>query len=288
MGNEIIYALCFYAAAAVAVASAFMVVWHKNPVINALFLVVCFFAVAVVYVLLQAHFVAAIQVLLYAGAVLVLFLMIIMLMDLSEKDLGGARPTLGKAVGLAAMFGVVLMLVTVVSSLRVKAEKVATREEVAAFLISQGAHPSEFTVKVPGRPLTDLEVVLVAKSLLTTFQDSEARSWVVLPKDFATLPEYKREELRKKLLGGLEGAKKLTDLEVPMGFSEYRAEDLRDFLAAVGRGRIRQFEEYGTTAAVGRLLFGKYILPFEAASILLLGAIIGVLVLSRRGLKGDR
>ena len=68
----------------------------------------------------------------------------------------------------------------------------------------------------------------------------------------------------------------------PPGLPSSRPKDLTLFIVTAVEGRLKQYEEFGTTAAVGRELFSRYALPFEAASILLLGAIIGVLVLARK------
>ena len=82
--------LVFLLLAAVALSSAVLMVTRRNLVHSALYLIVTFFAVAAVYVVLQAEFIAAVQVLVYAGGIMVLFLFVIMLVDL-PRDLGGAR-----------------------------------------------------------------------------------------------------------------------------------------------------------------------------------------------------
>ncbi len=63
-----------------------MVVLNRNPVASALSLVVSFLALAALYVSLDAYFIGVIQILVYAGAVMVLFLFIIMLMDLKAES----------------------------------------------------------------------------------------------------------------------------------------------------------------------------------------------------------
>jgi len=77
----------FYILAAVAVISAAGVVSARNPIYSALFLVVTLFALAVLFVLLKAEFLAIIQILTYAGAILVLFVFIIMLLNLKPDEL---------------------------------------------------------------------------------------------------------------------------------------------------------------------------------------------------------
>lgn len=78
----------FYAVALGAVATALGVVFAKTPMSSVVFLLGSFFCLAVVYLLAGFQFMAAIQLLVYAGAIMVLFLFVIMLLDL-----GGARST---------------------------------------------------------------------------------------------------------------------------------------------------------------------------------------------------
>ncbi|MEM9159436.1 MAG: NADH-quinone oxidoreductase subunit J [Verrucomicrobiota bacterium] len=68
----------------IALVSAVLVVVNKNPVNAAMFLIVSFLGLASLFVMLEAYFLAVIQVLVYAGAVVVLFLFIIMLLDVKE------------------------------------------------------------------------------------------------------------------------------------------------------------------------------------------------------------
>ena len=79
----------FYLFAVLTLVSGFLVVanpWSRNPVTSALFLVTTMVSVAGLFVLLHAFFLAAVQVLVYAGAVVVLFLFVIMMLDLQEEQ----------------------------------------------------------------------------------------------------------------------------------------------------------------------------------------------------------
>jgi NADH-quinone oxidoreductase subunit J len=84
--------LLFFVFAAIAVVFALVVVLHRNPVVGALSLVASFFALAVIYVLLEAPFLAALQVIVYAGAIMVLFLFVIMLLNLQHVAEPPTRP----------------------------------------------------------------------------------------------------------------------------------------------------------------------------------------------------
>ncbi|NUN14849.1 MAG: NADH-quinone oxidoreductase subunit J [Myxococcales bacterium] len=83
----------------------------RNPVHGALSLVVAFFFLAGLYVMLVAHLVAVLQVLIYAGAIVVLFLFVIMLLNIQSEDLGHPRPTISKLIGVIAVGFVSIVLI---------------------------------------------------------------------------------------------------------------------------------------------------------------------------------
>jgi NADH-quinone oxidoreductase subunit J len=86
-------AVAFYALSAILLVSALMVVSARNPVHSVLFLILAFFNAAGLFVLLGAEFVAMILIIVYVGAVAVLFLFVVMMLDISFADLrkGAAR-----------------------------------------------------------------------------------------------------------------------------------------------------------------------------------------------------
>jgi NADH-quinone oxidoreductase subunit J len=79
-------ALLFYSFAAVTVIGALMVVTQKNPVYSVLSLIASFFGLAGLYVVLEAPFVAVAQIIIYAGAIMVLFLFVVMLLNAPRED----------------------------------------------------------------------------------------------------------------------------------------------------------------------------------------------------------
>ena len=83
MGSD---ALFFYAFATVTVIGALLVVLQKNPVYSVLSLIAAFFGLAGLYVLLEAPFVAVVQIIIYAGAIMVLFLFVVMLLNVPRED----------------------------------------------------------------------------------------------------------------------------------------------------------------------------------------------------------
>ena len=100
--------IAFFVLAVVAVAAALVVVLHRAPVVGAMGLVTNLLCVAGIYVLLNAYFFAALQVIIYAGAVVVLITFVIMLLNLRPEARGG--PGIVPVV-LAALFGLVLVAV---------------------------------------------------------------------------------------------------------------------------------------------------------------------------------
>ena len=94
--------LVFDAAAGLAILFACVMVVHRHPVKSVLALVVSFFALAVTYVLLAAPLIAAVQVIVYAGAILIFYLFVVMLLDLPDEE---ARPRFGAHWPLAAAVG---------------------------------------------------------------------------------------------------------------------------------------------------------------------------------------
>ncbi|MDD5362606.1 MAG: NADH-quinone oxidoreductase subunit J [Ignavibacteria bacterium] len=76
--------IIFLIAGIAAIVTAVIMITRKNPIISAIFLILNFFMVAVIYLLLKAQFIAIIQILVYMGAIMVLFLFVIMLLNVRE------------------------------------------------------------------------------------------------------------------------------------------------------------------------------------------------------------
>ncbi len=99
-------AILFYAAAALAVLSALVVVGQRNPIYSAFALIVTLCSLSVIFGLLGSPFIAALQVIVYAGAIMVLFLFVLMLLNVKrEQDAPerGGRTLRGVAVALVTM-----------------------------------------------------------------------------------------------------------------------------------------------------------------------------------------
>src|SRR4051812_40701528 len=92
----------FYLFAGLAIGFSLLVALKSNPVVNAFSLVMVFFAFAGIYALMAAHLLAALQILVYAGAIMVLFIFVIMLLNADEPsfDMGRTHIALKLAAGV--------------------------------------------------------------------------------------------------------------------------------------------------------------------------------------------
>jgi NADH-quinone oxidoreductase subunit J len=103
--------LLFWLAAAIALIASVSMIVQRNPVYSALFLIVTLLSIAGLFLLLNAQFLAVIQIIVYAGAIMVLFLFVIMLLDIRRMEDTISRVKLQKSLGL--LLGVVFFLETV-------------------------------------------------------------------------------------------------------------------------------------------------------------------------------
>jgi NADH-quinone oxidoreductase subunit J len=78
--------ILFYILSAVTLATAFMTIITKNPIHSAIYLVICMASIAAHFLMFNAQFLAIVQIIVYAGAIMVLFLFTIMLMNLNKED----------------------------------------------------------------------------------------------------------------------------------------------------------------------------------------------------------
>jgi NADH-quinone oxidoreductase subunit J len=104
----------FYILSSLAIFSALMVVFSRNPVHSVLYLIVTFFAITGHYALLNAQFLAIVNLIVYAGAIMVLFLFVVMLLNLNAET----EPHKGTLLKFAAVISGGLLLVVLASSLK--------------------------------------------------------------------------------------------------------------------------------------------------------------------------
>ena len=149
-----IEAIIFYPTAILIVVFSLMVVLHKSPMRSAIFLLGTLFFMAFVFALLSAHFVAVIQILVYAGGIVVLILFSIMLLNLKEDKTGYGKISTGRFSALLAS-GLLLLILAAVFLLTIYPK-------------FSGKLPADFgTIKEVGRlMITDYLFAFEAISLL--------------------------------------------------------------------------------------------------------------------------
>lgn len=142
--------IIFYLLAAGAIFSGLLLILKRNPVINALFLIVVMLCLAGIYLILGAQFMAAIQLIVYAGAIMVLFLFVIMLLNLDQEKAGIVKSAGQKGAGIILGALLLITLAWVVSaSLTGKGvnpiEESTNTESIARLLFTKYLIPFEIT-----------------------------------------------------------------------------------------------------------------------------------------------
>jgi len=306
--------ILFFVFAAVAAASALVAVTRKNAVASACWLVVMFFGLAAVYVLLEAYFVAAVQILVYAGAIMVLFLFVIMLLDLRSTELAAQAGPKLKLVGIA-LSG--LVLAGLLHVLRDATSSALVADRVAATLRLPAPPPPP-----PPPPPADgsapaVPVALPAAPVPATVELAELRAFDRAATEMGETPD---EGAGDRVYGGtlvVEPGRPGTPLEVRLppegaprvsiggkalaapawaGEGTLKTATVSVPGAAAGttlelswrRGGLEASPAAGPDGSprgIGRALFEHWLLPFEVASLLLTGAIFGAVVLTKRRLS---
>ncbi|MGB0292426.1 MAG: NADH-quinone oxidoreductase subunit J [Luteolibacter sp.] len=114
--SEFLQAIVFWAFAAFTLIGGIAVVALRNPVSSAMAVVTCFIGLAGLFITLSAFFVGIIQILVYTGAIMVLFLFIIMLLDLKAEEGVAARSVAGIFAGLSLVAAFIIQLLGVLYS----------------------------------------------------------------------------------------------------------------------------------------------------------------------------
>jgi NADH-quinone oxidoreductase subunit J len=142
----------FAGLALVASISGLLVVVQRHALYSALFLIITMGSLAGLYILLEAHFVWAVQVLVYAGAIMVLFLFVIMLLNLPREETPWAPRDLRRILGAVALSVVLLVELTLVVGRRLSLappasipEGFGTTQMVGRLLFTDFLFPFEIT-----------------------------------------------------------------------------------------------------------------------------------------------
>ncbi|GKS57073.1 NADH dehydrogenase subunit J [Nitrospira sp.] len=171
------YLVFFYLATVIAV-TAVLVVLLRNPIYSALSLLVLFFHVAGLYVTLHAEFLAAVQILVYAGAILVLYLFVVMLLNLKAEDRYHNQLPVAAFLGLMALTEVILLVLhrgsPVASTEEFAVSSTGNTESIGEVLYSQYLFPFEIASLVLLVAMIGA-IILAKKDLLTGPSDKDHR-----------------------------------------------------------------------------------------------------------------
>ncbi|MDD2673647.1 MAG: NADH-quinone oxidoreductase subunit J [Flavobacterium sp.] len=121
--------IIFCVLAAITLATAFLTIFSRNPIHSAIYLVICFFSIAGHYLLLNAQFLAIVHVIVYSGAIMILFLFTIMLMNLNEER-EVHRPRITRLGAIISFCLICLVLIAIfINSKPIVGEYVTTGED---------------------------------------------------------------------------------------------------------------------------------------------------------------
>jgi len=121
--------ILFCVLSVITLATAFLTIYSKNPIHSAIYLVICFFSIAGHYLLLNAQFLAIVHVIVYSGAIMILFLFTVMLMNLNkENEVHKPRVTRLGAIVMFCLMCLVLIAIFI-NSKPIVGEYVTTGED---------------------------------------------------------------------------------------------------------------------------------------------------------------
>jgi len=146
-------ALVFHASGILAIVAALLVVTRKNPVYSAVHLIVFFILISLQFLVLRAPFLAVVQVFIYAGAIMVLFIFVIMLLNLTPEELRE-----GVSSGRRIVAGSVALLLFAALSLAIR----------KSWLVQAPPEADLVSAAVPARSAAAGEIEAIGDSLFTT------------------------------------------------------------------------------------------------------------------------
>ncbi|MDF3027861.1 MAG: dehydrogenase subunit [Fluviicola sp.] len=141
--------ILFYILGGLTIGTALMVVLSKHPVRSVLYLVLTFFLISANYVLMNAQFIAIVNIIVYAGAIMVLFLFVLMLLNLNKENEPKHSPlmTIGAAIAGGALFLVVVAAmreaILATPMIDTNSEKVGLVENLGQVLFTKYVLPFE-------------------------------------------------------------------------------------------------------------------------------------------------
>ncbi len=163
--------ILFCVLSAITLATAFLTIFTKNPIHSAIYLVICFFSIAGHYLLLNSQFLAIVHIIVYSGAIMILFLFTIMLMNLNKEDeVHKPRVTRWAAVILFCLMCLVLIAIFV-NSKPIVGEYVSTGEDYQSIKVLGKVLLNEYMV-----PFEYASILLLAAMIGTVLLSKKEKS----------------------------------------------------------------------------------------------------------------
>ena len=248
----------FYVFATGALLTSIGVIVFRNPLYSAISLIVDFFFFAGLYVLLSAHFMALIQVLVYGGAIMVLFMFIIMLLNLRDDELEQPVFRAHYAIAIAVSIGLFAFIASAASTL-VNQDSVASGRAAAVekYEAAKLAAADGDTVETPQiatlTPVPGLYADLNEPAMQASYNQrmQDFASGQRTPAD----GKYQPVNNRPKFV--------VPPMLDPNG---------------------KKPPSFGTVEPISILLVNRFVVPFELTAILLLAAIIGAVIIAKKRL----
>lgn len=163
--------ILFCVLSAITLATAFLTIFTKNPIHSGIYLVICFFSIAGHYLLLNSQFLAIVHIIVYSGAIMILFLFTIMLMNLNKEDeVHKPRVTRWAAVVLFCLMCLVLIAIFV-NSKPIVGEYVSTGEDYQSIKVLGKVLLNEYMV-----PFEYASILLLAAMIGTVLLSKKEKS----------------------------------------------------------------------------------------------------------------
>ena len=150
LANATAIQIIFCVLSIITLATAFLTIFSRNPKHSAIYLVICYFSIAGHYLLLNAQFLAIVHIIVYSGAIMILFLFTIMLMNLNEQH-EVHRPRITRLGAIVSFCLICLVLITIfINSKPIVGEYVTTGEDyqsikvLGKILLNEYMVPFEF------------------------------------------------------------------------------------------------------------------------------------------------
>lgn len=143
----------FFVLAITSIVTAVLVITQRSPIMSVVYLVLNFIILAIVYLTLQAQFIAVIQIIVYAGAIMVLFLFVIMLLNLGKEEYLKEKITYRKKIGIVLTVVLMIQIITGLTltfgdytkKISPAAENIGTVESIGMILFTEYLFPFEIT-----------------------------------------------------------------------------------------------------------------------------------------------